>query len=331
MSFAWPWMLLPALAGVVLLVLGYRRLSARQAQRREELAALGLVVGPPRRAGSTRSRRVAPALLLAALALLLVSLARPQATVAEPRREGTVILAFDVSTSMSATDLRPTRMEAAKAAARRFVEEQPSSIRIGVVAFGESGVVAQRPTTSRTDVLAAVERLAPQGGTSVGRAILTSLSAIAGRAVLAGDDPTSSELDSADIGYYGSAAVVLLTDGQDTSELDPLPVAELASVAGVRVHPIGIGTPEGTVVEVDGFQVATALDEGLLREVADTTDGTYYPAEDEEALGEVYSSIRPGWTVQSQRVEVTALFAGAAAVLLLVSALLSVVRSGRVV
>lgn len=331
MSFAWPWMLVPAVAGVVLLVLGYRRLSARQAQRREELAALGLVVGPAGGSGHTRSRRLAPALLLAALALLLVSLARPQATVAEPRREGTVILAFDVSTSMSATDLRPSRMEAAKAAARRFVEGQPSSIRIGVVAFGESGVVTQQPTTSRTDVLAAIDRLAPQGGTSVGRAILTSLSAIAGRAVLAGEDPTTSELDSADIGYYGSAAVVLLTDGQDTSELDPLPLAELASVAGVRVHPIGIGTPEGTVVEVDGFQVATALDEGLLRAVADTTDGTYYPAEDEEALGEVYSSIRPGWTVQSQRVEVTALFAGSAAVLLLVSALLSVLRSGRVV
>lgn len=331
MSFAWPWMLVPAVAGVALLVLGYRRLSARQAQRREELAALGLVVGPAGGSGHTRSRRLAPALLLAALALLLVSLARPQATVAEPRREGTVILAFDVSTSMSATDLRPSRMEAAKAAARRFVEGQPSSIRIGVVAFGESGVVTQQPTTSRTDVLAAIDRLAPQGGTSVGRAILTSLSAIAGRAVLAGEDPTTSELDSADIGYYGSAAVVLLTDGQDTSELDPLPLAELASVAGVRVHPIGIGTPEGTVVEVDGFQVATALDEGLLRAVADTTDGTYYPAEDEEALGEVYSSIRPGWTVQSQRVEVTALFAGSAAVLLLVSALLSVLRSGRVV
>lgn len=329
MSFAWPWMLLPAVAGVVLLVLGYQRLSARQAERREELAALGLVVGPA--GGHARSRRLAPALLLAALALLLVSLARPQATVAEPRREGTVILAFDVSTSMSATDLRPSRMEAAKSAARRFVEGQPSSIRIGVVAFGESGVVTQQPTTSRTDVLAAIDRLAPQGGTSVGRAILTSLSAIAGRAVLAGEDPTTSELDSADIGYYGSAAVVLLTDGQDTSELDPLPVAELASVAGVRVHPIGIGTPEGTVVEVDGFQVATALDEGLLRAVADTTDGTYYPAEDEEALSEVYSSIRPGWTIQSQRVEVTAAFAGAAALLLLVSALLSVLRSGRVV
>jgi Ca-activated chloride channel family protein len=330
MSFAWPWMLLPALAGMVLLVLAYRRLAERQEVRREELAHLGLVVGDGgRRAG--RARHLAPALLLAALALMLVSLARPQATVAEPRREGTVILAFDVSTSMAATDLRPTRMEAAKAAARRFVEKQPSTIRIGVVAFGESGVVTQRPTTSRREVLAAVERLAPQGGTAVGRGILASLSAIAGRPVLADEPLTEDALEGADIGYFGSAAIVLLSDGEDTSDLAPLPLAELASVAGVRIHPVGIGSPEGTVLEVDGFQVATALDEELLRAVADTTDGTYYPARDEEALDEVYASIRPGWTVQAQRAEVTALFAAGAALLVLVASLLSVRRSGRVV
>jgi len=331
MSFAWPWMLLPALAGVVLLVLGYRRLAARQARRRAELAALGLVVGSPAQRPRRWSRRLAPTLLLTALALLLVSLARPQATIAEPRREGTVILAFDVSGSMAATDLRPSRMEAAKAAARRFVENQPSTVRIGVVAFGDSGVVTQRPTTSRGLVVAAVNRLAPQGGTSVGRGILTSLSAIAGRPVLAGESPTPGQLDDADIGYYGSAAVVLLTDGEDTSGRDPLPLAELASVAGVRVHTVGIGSPQGTVLQVDGFQVATALDEELLRAVADTTDGTYFPARDEQALREVYSSIHPGWTIQQAHVEVTAVFAAAAALLLLLAALLSVTRSGRVV
>lgn len=331
MTFAWPWMLLPALVGAVLLVRGYRRLSRRQARRRAELAALGLVAGAPAQRPRPWSRRVAPALLLTALALLLFSLARPQATIAEPRREGTVILAFDISNSMAATDLRPSRMEAAKAAARRFVENQPSTIRIGVVAFGDSGLVTQRPTTSRGLVVAAVNRLTPQGGTSVGRGILTSLSAIAGRPVLGGEDPTQGQLDGADIGYYGSAAVVLLTDGEDTSGRDPLPMAELASVAGVRVHTVGIGSPQGTVLQVDGFQVATALDEELLRAVADTTDGTYFPARDEQALREVYSSIRPGWTLHQAHIEVTAVFAAAASLLLLLAALLSVGRSGRVV
>lgn len=328
MTFAWPWMLLPALVGTALLVLGHRRLSAQQARRRQGLAALGLVTVVP--VGGW-SRRLAPTLLLAALALMLFSLARPQATIAEPRREGTVVLAFDVSTSMTATDLRPSRMEAAKAAARRFVEQQPSSIRIGVVAFGDSAVVTQRPTTSRTAVLAAVDRLTPEGGTAVGRGILTSLSAIAGRPVLAGEDPATGDLANADVGYHGSAAVVLLTDGEDTSGDDPLPAAELASVAGVRVHTVGIGSPSGTVLQVDGFQVATSLDERLLKAVASTTDGTYFPARDGRALRNVYSSIHPGWTVRRTHVEVTGAFAATATVLLLAAALLSVTRTGRVV
>ena len=331
MTFAWPWMLVPALAGTVLLVLGYRRLSARQERRRQELADLGLVGQAPGPSAHGWSRRLAPTILLAALALLLFSLARPQATIAEPRREGTVVLAIDVSTSMTATDLRPSRIEAAKAAARRFVQQQPSTIRIGVVAFGDSAVVTQRPTTSRGLVLAAVDRLTPQGGTAVDRAILTSLSAITGRPVLASQDPGVGNLDSADVGYHGSAAVVLLTDGEDTSGSDPLPAAELASVAGVRVHTVGIGSPAGTVLQVDGFQVATSLDESLLKAVAATTDGTYFPARDEQALRKVYSSIHPGWTVQRAHVEVTAAFAATAAVLLLVAALLSVGRTGRVV
>lgn len=328
MTFAWPWMLL-SLAAVPLLVVGYRRLLRRQAARREELAAVGMVATGGATAG--RGRHIGPALLLGALMLLLLSLARPEATIAEPRREGTVILAFDVSTSMAATDLAPTRMEAAKAAARTFVSRQPSSIRIGVVAFGESGVITQRPTTSQPEVLAAIERLSPEGGTSVGHGILTSMTAIAGRPVLVDDTPSLSDLESADVGYYGSSAVVLLSDGENTAEPDPLALAELASTAGVRIHPIGLGSPEGTVLEVDGFQVATALDERLLRQIAETTDGTYYAAADEKSLAEVYSAIELGWSTEARRVEVTALFAAGAALLLLTGAVLSLLRSGRVV
>jgi len=328
MTFAWPWMLL-SLAAVPLVVVGYRRLLRRQAVRQEQLAALGMVA-----TGVTRSRRgrnTGPALLLGALTLLLVSLARPEATIAEPRREGTVILAFDVSTSMAATDLSPTRLEAAKAAARTFVSRQPASIRVGVVAFGESGIITQQPTTAQDEVLAAIERLSPQGGTAVGRGILTSLTAIAGRPVLLDDSPSASDLEAADVGYFGSSAVVLLSDGENTAEPDPLALAELASTAGVRIHPIGIGSAEGTVLEVDGFQVATALDERLLRQIAETTDGTYYAAADEKSLAQVYSAIELGWSTEARRLEVTALFAAGAAVLLLAGALLSLVRSGRVV
>src|SRR4051794_19568708 len=125
-------------------------------------------------------RHVPPALFLVGVIVLLVGLARPEATIDLPRREGTVILAFDVSSSMKAKDLKPSRMVAAKQAARAFVADQPSSIRIGVVAFSDAGYVVQQPTRSHDEVHAAIGRLSPRGGTALGRGILTSLGAVAG-------------------------------------------------------------------------------------------------------------------------------------------------------
>jgi len=328
MTVMWPWMLL-ALAAVPAVVWWYRRLLRARAARRAELAALGL-------AGSgtahTGLRRHGPAaLLLVALVLLLAALARPQATVPEPRREGTVILAVDVSGSMAATDLAPSRIEAAKAAARAFVERQPPTVRLGVVAFSGSGVVTQEVTTDRAVVLAAIDRLAPEGGTALGRGLQTALGAIVGQPVLVDTTGGSVEPQGPDLGYHGSAAVVLLTDGENTDSPDPLEVADIASSAGVAVYPVGLGRPEGTVVEVDGFQVATALDESMLREIAERTDGRYVPAPDERALAAVADAVDPAWTVRIEHVEVTALFAAAAALCLLAGVALSLAWSGRAV
>lgn len=331
MTFGWPWMLL-GLGLVPVLVVGYRRLSAARAERRERLAGLGLVA--PQQV-LRRRRHVAPALLLTALTLLIVALARPQASVASPRREGTVVLAFDTSSSMAAKDVEPTRMEAAKAAARTFIGRQPATIRIGVVAFGEGGLVVQQPTTDRSQAIAAIDRLGPQGGTSLGRGIATSLSAIAGRVVQVDEgEPDRNpgvEAPGPDIGFYGSSAVVLLSDGENTSGPDPVGVAEIASTAGVKVYPVGLGNPNGTVLEVDGFQVATKLDEPMLQEIARITDGRYYQAADGAALEQVYRSIDLAWTVRTERIEITALLAAAAALLLLIGAGLSFVWFGRVV
>ncbi|MGB8383662.1 MAG: VWA domain-containing protein [Dermatophilaceae bacterium] len=326
MSFAWPWLLLGLLA-VPALVLGYRRLLRRGEARRAQLSATGLV--PAGTAYRGRRRHLAPALVLAALTLLIIGMARPEATIADPRREGTVVLAFDVSTSMAAKDMSPTRLEAAKAAARRFVEHQPTSIRIGVVAFGDSGLITQAPTSTQADVFAAIDRLTPQGGTALGRGIQTSLSAIVGKTVQL-DESGGLEADGQNLGYFGSAAVILLSDGENTVKPDPVDVAELASAAGVKIYPIGLGSPQGTVLEVDGFQIATALDEPLLRKVADTTGGQYFSASDEQGLAAVYDSIDLQWTAEPKQVEITALLAGAAALLLLVGATLSVLRFGRV-
>jgi len=341
MSFAWPFALLLPVVAVPLLVAAYRDLLRRRADRRTQLAALGLVPtgtaatgGAPGSAaggGRARDRRrhVVPALFLVALTLLLVGLARPQATIAEPRREGTVVLAFDTSGSMAADDLRPTRIEAAKAAARTFVERQPETIRVGVVAFGESGLITQQPTTDRAQVLNAIDRLSPTGGTALGRGIQTALSAIAGRTVRL-DDPETAAAEG-DVGYYGSSAVVLLSDGENTDGPDPQEAADLASTAGVRIYPIGLGSPAGTVVQLDGFQVATALDETMLRRIATTTNGQYFNAADERELQKVYGALDLAWTIQGRRIEVTALFAAAAALLLVLGAGLSILWYGRVI
>ena len=217
MSLSWPWALLGLLALPVLVVLR-RRLLARQAARRAGLARDGLVLTAPR---ADRWSRVVPALLFAALAVLVVALSRPVADVSTPRREGTVVLAFDVSTSMGATDLKPSRLEAAKTAAKAFVGRQPASVNLAVVAFGGTGVMTQRPTTDRTAVIAAINRLTPQGDTSLGRGILGALSAIVGKQVKAPGDAETGTDSETPIGYHGGTAIVLLTDGEDTGRPRP--------------------------------------------------------------------------------------------------------------
>jgi Ca-activated chloride channel family protein len=326
-TFDWPWMLL-GLVAVPLVVLWYRRLVRARASRRAELAALGLV-GP---APTGRRRYLPPALLLAALVLLLVGLARPELGVALPRREGTVILAVDTSASMGATDLTPTRMDAAKAAARAFVEKQPPDVRIGVVAFSGSGLVTQEVTEDRVSVVAAIDRLRPDGGTALGSGLQTALGAIVGRPVLV-DRGTAPgvEQQGPDLGYHGSAAVVVFTDGENTDDPDPLQVADLASSAGVKVYPVGLGSPQGTVLQIDGFSLATRLDEPMLRDIATHTDGRYIAGIDPQALAGIADAVDLQWTVETEHIEVTALLAAAAAVLLLLAAGLSLAWFGRVI
>jgi Ca-activated chloride channel family protein len=331
MTFGWPWLLI-GLVLAPLAVLWYRNLLRARAARRAELAGLGLVA--PAATDTGVRRHVPPALFLVALVLLLTGLARPAATIPEPLREGTVILAFDVSASMGATDVTPTRLEAAKAAARAFVQRQPPSVRVGVVAFSSSGLVTQEATDDRTKVLAAIQRLAPQGGTALARGLQTSLSAIVGRTVLLEGDGAETggiEAQGQDLGYHGSAAVVLLSDGENTNDPDPLDVADIASTAGVRVYPIGLGKTDGTVLQIDGFQVATALDQPVLREIASRTDGTYFAATDQQQLSSIYDSIQLAWTIEPHHSELTALFAAAAALFLLVGAGLSFLWFGRAV
>jgi Ca-activated chloride channel family protein len=329
MTLGSPWMLV-WLAAVPALVLAYAWAVRLRDARAARLATEGLVAtAPPRR---VRWRRHVPfALFAAAIGLICFSLARPEVSFGLPQREGTVILAFDVSNSMRADDLEPSRMEAAKEAATAFVEKQPGSIRIGVVAFGDGAITTLRPTNVKPDAIAAIKRLSVGGGTSLGQGLYTSLSAIAGRPLRIDQRALESENAHVDIGFFGSSAIVLLSDGENTARPDPLRLAEVASSAGVQIHTVGVGTPEGTVLEIDGFNVATALDEELLRQIAKVTDGSYQRAEDAESLADVYRSIDLDLERVDKPREVTALFAAGAGLLLAIGSLLSIVWLGRVV
>lgn len=329
MTFGAPWVLVLLLA-VPAVVAAYVSSRRRRARRAGVLSEQGLVATSP--TSKMRVRRHVPfGLFVAALTLLVVGMAQPMTTVEIPRREGTVILAIDVSNSMKADDVKPTRMDAAKAAARAFVERQPSEVRMGVVAFGDGAVAVQTPTNVHADVLRAIDRLTSEGGTSLGQALVASLGAIAGKPVTINPEALASDSAEVDIGYFGSASVVLFSDGEETSRPDPVAVAEVASAAGVRVHTIGVGTPGGAVVQIDGFSVATSLDSELLEKVASVTGGSYHEADDAAGLAEISKTIDLRFKLVAQHTEVSGLFAAAGVVLLLVGALLSIAWFGRVV
>jgi Ca-activated chloride channel homolog len=329
MSFIWPGMLVLLLA-VPLFVGGYLSLARRRARRTQALAAQGFA---PTTSGHRlrRLRHVPFAFFLVAVVLLLVAFARPEVSFSLPHKEGTVILAFDVSNSMRATDLQPTRMDAAKAAAHMFVEKQPKSIKIGVVAFSDGGLVTQEPTDVRAEVLSAIDRLTPQGATSLGQGIFTALNAIAGKPINADLTTLDSDASNVDIGYFSSAAIVLFSDGQNTTSPDPIQVARLASVAGVHIYPIGIGSPNGTVVKVNGFSEATALDEQTLTQIASVTNGAYFNAQDSETLADISKKIDLKSASDGKKTEVTGLVTGISALLLVMGGALSLVWFGRLV
>jgi Ca-activated chloride channel family protein len=282
-----------------------------------------------------RRRHIPPALFLAGLAFLLIGVARPQAVVSLPRAEGTIILAFDVSGSMAAEDLKPTRMEAAKAVAREFVQRQPRTIQVGVVAFSESGLMVQAPTNEQEEVLATINRLSPQRGTSLGQGILSALNTIA----LDSEPPPSLYTNltpgpaatptPVPEGTYTSAVIVLLTDGENNVSPDPLAAAQAAADRGVRIYTIGIGSAAGIPLHVNGFNVFTRLDEPTLQGIAQITDGAYYNAESQEDLRAIYENLNLELVIKPEEMEVTSLFAGFGVLLLLIGGVFSLLWFSR--
>jgi Ca-activated chloride channel family protein len=335
MSFIWPTLLL-MLFSVPLLVLFYIFLQGRRRRFAARYGSLGLVndsVG----SGIGVRRHIPATIFLSGITILLFSLARPQATVSVPKIEGTVMLTFDVSGSMAAEDLQPTRMEAAKEAARQFVEQQPSGISIGVVVFSDGGISVQPPTDNREETLTTIDRLVPRRGTSIGNGILVALNTIA---VDAGDPPILNTNDlsqdpavapvEAPQGWYPSAVVVLFTDGENNQDPDPAMAAEVAADLGVRVYTVGIGTPAGTTIEVEGMTVHTSLDEAMLQFIAFETGGVYYNAGNENELDRIYSDLEPKLSIKPEEMEMTSIFAGLGMLIFLIGGMLSLLWFGHV-
>ncbi len=307
--FLWPWaLLLPTLAplGVWL----YRRIGQLPAGAAARHPDLALLKAASARGG--RSRRHAPALLYgAALVLALVALARPTARVPEANPQAGVALAFDVSRSMQATDIAPSRFEAAKEAVRGFVDELPDGARVSLVPFAGYATTTVPLTSDHERLLASVRLLEMSYGTAIGEALLEGLASLPSLEARqeAEDDPASL------------ATIILLSDGRNWGGADPLEAAAEVRRQSVTVHTIGVGTlTDGPIPGMpEGFQFAARFDEATLRAVAAETGGRYVFVDSARELRGVYRELSRSLVWRYSRGEVTALAALGAAVLLLLS------------
>jgi Ca-activated chloride channel family protein len=326
----------PALLAAGLVVAAVLAWAAVAAARRRaaSLAAAGVAASSPGPGPGRKGARLGGVwFTIAGVAVLAIAVAGPAASVPVSRASGTVILAMDVSGSMAATDVAPSRLAAAKKAALSFIDAQPDSVDIGVVAFQQGGLEAALPTADHTKTTAAVGKLTAGGGTSLGDAILASLSAITRRTVTIGRDGSAP-----DIGYWPSATIVLFSDGQDEAgataggtDASADAAASVAEKAGVHIDTVGVGTTAGTTVDVDGYHLFTALDPALLTSISQAAGGTYHPASDAGELDGIASSINLRLTVTSQPLPLAGAFIALALALLAAGAVLTVTRTGRVV
>lgn len=343
-EFLWLLFLVPLLAGAYILAMRRRN---RYALRYASLSLVKDALGK----GPGWRRHIPPALFLLGVTVMLVAAARPTGTITLLKHQATVILAIDVSGSMRATDMRPTRMEAAKAAARAFVELQDANTRIGVVSFSGNAALVQAPTTDREAILASINRLSTQRSTAIGSGILTSLDAIFEK-----PNPTTSTAPQDDIlraptptptpvpkGTHIPATIIVLTDGQNRTGPSPIEAARVAAARGVRVYTIGAGTTQGVTLGPPPGQEAfggggfggggggfrAVLDEDTLKRVATLTEAEYYHASDEASLLAIYKNLDKELLATREKEEMTVLFVAGAFAFLLTSAVLSLLWFSR--
>ncbi len=355
MNFLWPdllWLLLllPALVALYAWLLGRRKKTALR------YTSLSLIKQAAGRGPGWR-RHLPPVLMLLAIAAMLIAAARPLALIKLPSQQETIILAMDVSGSMRAADVQPNRLVAAQEAAKAFVADLPRAVRVGIVSFAGTAAVVQPPTHNRADVIAAIDRFQLQRGTAIGSGIVLSLAALfpeagidlsqvtGARAMPAATPPDNAPLGNGrdgrgappapaftpvPPGSFGSGAIILLTDGQRTTGPDPIESARMAADRGVKVYSVGIGTRDGDSISFEGWTMRVKLDEDTLKSISTMTMGEYFYAGTAADLKKVYQSLSTRLVIEQKETEVSGLFAGAGALLVLLSAGLSVAWYGRV-
>lgn len=342
MQFLWSdllWLLLI----IPLLIAAYVYALRRRNKIALRYASLMLVrgaIGP----GQWLRRHLPALLLLLALACALLGITRPTAVFTLPTEHQTIVLAVDVSRSMRATDMKPTRLRAAQNAVKAFIADLPPNVRVGLVTFAGTAAIVQTPTQNREDLVAAVDRFQLQRRTATGSGLLMALSLLLPDA---GIDLEAEVFDSdfsrhssgpplegarkagpkdfrpVPPGSYTSGAIVLLSDGRRTTGPDPLMAAKMAADRGVRVHTVGFGTKEGGMVEFDDMVIYMRFDEEALKAIASITEAEYFHAGSADDLQKVYRNLTTKLTLERRETELTALFGAAAALLALLAATLS--------
>ena len=334
MKFLWPealWLL----AALPLLAAAYVALVRRKRATAGRLAGFVLPKG-----AAGWSAHVAPALYLVALAVLVLASARPTALVTLPSHQRTLILAIDVSLSMRATDVSPSRLGAAQAAARDFVREQPSDVRIGIVSFAGTAALVQPPTRDKDALTGAIDRLQLDRHTAIGSGIIAALAALypddgieledyvlGPRAKKPAAPKQSKRMPP---GSNPNAAIILLTDGRRTIGPMPLDAARMAAERGVRIYTVGFGSAEGGPVAFEGYSIYMMYDEETLKAIAELTKAEYFHAASAEELRGIYDDLTSRFVLEKGETEITAFFALAAALLVLAAAALSLARASRV-
>ena len=347
MVFLWPsllWLLL-TLPLLVLLYLWLLHRRKAQALPYPGLALVRQALG----SGQGWRRHLPPLLFLLGLTALLLAAARPLAVLQLPSQHQTIILAMDVSGSMRATDVEPDRLTAAQNAAKAFIHDLPRHVRVGVVAFAGTAQLAQLPTQNHEDLLKAIDSFQLQRGTATGNGIMVALAtlfpdagidvaALGGRQAMRVQpidearrpEPEKKPFTPVAPGSYRSAAIIMLTDGQRTTGVDPLEAAQWAADRGVRVYTVGVGTVQGEVIGFEGWSMRVRLDEDTLKAVALRTNAEYFHAASAQELRKVYETLSSRITVERKETEVSALLALIGAALMLLAGALSVWWFGRI-